>query len=64
MMGEKARPDRSFIFEVYTYPDNQNMIAIVAARQNMNDNFRFRENSGVPLDYVNEKWILGGSHLF
>jgi hypothetical protein len=38
-MGEKARPDRSALSEVYIYRNNQNVIGIVAIRPNIDNDF-------------------------
>jgi hypothetical protein len=42
MRGE-ARPDCSSFSEVYIYRNNQNMMAIVGVRTNIDDNFLFGE---------------------
>jgi hypothetical protein len=43
MMREKARPGRSSGSKVTILHNNQNMIAIVAVRRNINDNILSRE---------------------
>jgi hypothetical protein len=42
-MREKTCPDRSALSEVYVYRNNQNMIAIVAIRPNIDEDFLSRE---------------------
>jgi hypothetical protein len=42
-MREKDLPDCSSVSEVDIDPNNQNMIAIVGVRPNIDDNFLFRE---------------------
>jgi hypothetical protein len=42
MMTEKAGPDGSSVSEVYIYYNNRNMIAVVAVRTNIDDDFLSR----------------------
>jgi hypothetical protein len=57
-MRDKGHPDRWSISEVYIYRNDQNMIAIIAARPNNNNNFLSHEWNSAHLDYVKEKWML------
>jgi hypothetical protein len=61
---EKARPDRSSVSEVYIYPNNQNMIAIVALRPNAEHNSFLGECNWAHLNYLTEKRTLNRCQRF
>jgi hypothetical protein len=46
---KKARPDRSSVCDLCIYHNNQNMIAIVAVRTNIDNNFLSHQYNGLHL---------------
>jgi hypothetical protein len=61
MMREKVRPNRSSVDKVNIYHNNQNAIAIVTVRPNIDDSVFSRSENCAHLNHVKENRIFGPS---
>jgi hypothetical protein len=54
-MRERDYPHHPSVSKVWIYPNNQNMIVVIAVRLSIDDDFLSRSEHCAHLDYVNER---------